>query len=160
MEAPFIRAMRPDDLEDVLRLERASQPVPWSEGQFSQELAAPFASVDLLFREGVLAGYLCSWLLCGELHIQNVVTAPEFRRRGVAASLLHHVLERAGGQGFEAAFLEVRAGNGAAIALYQRFGFGIVSTRRGYYADGEDALLMERRAEKGAVPHLSNQERE
>lgn len=160
MQSTIIRVMRPDDLEDVLRIERASQPIPWSGGQFMQELLQPYATVDLLVCGDVLAGYLCSWLLCGELHIQNVVTAPEFRRQGVAASLLRHVLKRAGRQGFEAAFLEVRAGNEAAIALYQRFGFGIVSRRRRYYADGEDALLMERREGRGTDPHLSNQERE
>jgi len=155
MKASSIRAMQPDDLDAVLRLERASQPAPWSAGQFMQELSNPYATVDLLFREEVLAGYLCSWLLCGELHVQNIVTALEFRRQGVAASLLRHVLERAALQGFEAAFLEVRAGNEAAIALYRQFGFGLVSRRRRYYADGEDALVMEMR-----VPKLSNMEKE
>ena len=41
------------------------------------------------------------------------------------------------------ALLEVRASNAAAIAMYQRhLGFATVGRRRGYYADGEDALLM------------------
>jgi len=160
MESPIIRPMVQEDLEEVTRLERVSQPNPWTAGHFMQELENPFATVDLLFSGGALAGYLCSWLLCGELHVQNVVTAPECRRRGVAAALLQHVIDRARRQGVESAFLEVRAGNAAAIALYRRFGFTVVSKRRRYYADGEDALLMERRAAQDEAPHLTNQERE
>ena len=37
----------------------------------------------------------------------------------------------------------MRASNSKAIALYERrLGFAFVGRRRGYYADGEDALLM------------------
>jgi ribosomal-protein-alanine N-acetyltransferase len=52
------------------------------------------------------------------------------------------VLERSLAVGLDAAWLEVRAGNAAAIALYERFGFTTVGRRPGYYADGEDALVM------------------
>ena len=38
--------------------------------------------------------------------------------------------------------LEVAASNMAAIALYERLGFRQVGRRKGYYADGEDACLM------------------
>ena len=42
------------------------------------------------------------------------------------------------------AMLEVRASNMAAVALYEQLGFQHVGRRKGYYADGEDALLMNR----------------
>jgi len=41
--------------------------------------------------------------------------------------------------------LEVRAGNEAAMALYEKMGFRKVGTRPGYYAKGsEDAVLMDK----------------
>jgi ribosomal-protein-alanine N-acetyltransferase len=80
--------------------------------------------------------------VAGEVQIQNVATAPAFRRQGVAACLLSHVFEQARGSGFESAWLEVRIGNAPAIALYERFGFTVVGRRTNYYADGEDALVM------------------
>jgi [ribosomal protein S18]-alanine N-acetyltransferase len=130
------------DLPLVHALECAAQPSPWTLEHFAAELANPCARIDLCWRRGELAGYLCAWLIAGELQIQNVATAPPFRRQGVAARLLELVLERSRALGLEAAWLEVRAGNAAAIALYERFGFVTVGRRPRYYADGEDALVM------------------
>lgn len=138
-----IRPMTPADLEPVLAVERACYTHPWSAEFFLQELGNPFATVDLLWVGGELAGYLCSWLVCGELHILNVATSPRFRRRGVAATLLCRSLLRAGGGGLEKAFLEVRVSNEAAISLYRRLGFRTIHRRPSYYPDGEDAFVME-----------------
>jgi len=140
--AEEIRPMTAADLPRVYALECAAQPSPWSLEHFAAELDNPCARIDLCWRDGELAGYLCTWLIAGELQIQNLATAPAFRRQGVAARLLQHLLERSRAVGLDAAWLEVRAGNVAAIALYERFGFRIVGRRSRYYADGEDALVM------------------
>lgn len=137
-----IRPMTADDLVQVHALECASQQSPWSVQHFAEELDNPCARIDLCWRDGVLAGFLCAWLIAGELQIQNVATAPAFRRQGVAAALLAEVLERAQAVGMESAWLEVRVGNAPAIRLYERFGFRSVARRPRYYADGEDALVM------------------
>lgn len=137
-----IRPLRRDDLPAVHGLECAAQPDPWTLEQLAAELDTPCASVDLAWLGGELAGFICSWLIAGELQIQNVATAPACRRRGTAAALLAAVLDRARAAGMESAWLEVRAGNEAAIALYRRFGFQPVDRRPRYYPDGEDALVM------------------
>jgi len=137
-----IRAMRQADLAAVHALECASQPDPWTRQHFADELANPVAAVDLYWCGAELAGYLCSWLIAGELQVQNLATAPRFRCRGIAARLLGHVIARGRDRGLEAVCLEVRAGNAAAIALYERFGFVAGGRRKAYYPDGEDALLM------------------
>jgi ribosomal-protein-alanine N-acetyltransferase len=71
--------------------------------------------------------------------------------------LLQDCLDRAQAAGLERAWLEVRTGNAAAIALYRRFGFVEAGCRKKYYADGADALVMERSA---AVPRSSAAEKE
>ena len=38
--------------------------------------------------------------------------------------------------------LEVASRNEAAVRLYESFGFGVDGIRKGYYRDGDDALLM------------------
>lgn len=142
MDAVTIRPMMRSDLAEVLEVERAGFTHPWTEAMFLAELDNPQASVDLLRLDDHLAAYLCSWLFCGELHILNIVTAPAFRRRGLARRLLDHVIERSRLKGLERVLLEVRIGNAAAIGLYQHYGFIRDGVRKRYYPDGEDALLM------------------
>jgi ribosomal-protein-alanine N-acetyltransferase len=138
-----IRPMTAADLEPVLAVERLCHSHPWSRQLFIEELGNTLSRIELLWIDRQLAGFHCYWLLSGELHILNLATAPAFRRRGVARRLLRHALGRAIRSGVERAFLEVRSYNEAAIALYRSLGFVSVGTRRGYYADGEDALIME-----------------
>lgn len=138
-----IRPMATTDLEQVVAVERLCHAHPWSAELFQRELENPVSNVDLLFWGERLGGFLCSWIIAGELEILNVATAPECRRRGVAAALMQHVFDRARAHGVTSAFLEVRLANSGAIALYRKFGFTVVARRPGYYADGEDALLMQ-----------------
>ncbi len=130
------------DLPAVYQLELASQHDSWSMQHFADEFANPAAKIDLYWCRDVLAGFLCSWLIAGELQIQNLATLPRMRRQGVAARLLEHVIERSRRSGLNSVCLEVRTGNAPAIALYQRFGFIAAGRRPSYYPDGEDALLM------------------
>ncbi|AMV72629.1 ribosomal protein S18-alanine N-acetyltransferase [Desulfuromonas carbonis] len=146
-EVPSPSEIRPAtaaDLPAILAVEQSCYSQPWSEVQFRDELGTPHAHLDLLLIDGDLAGYHCWWLLCGELHVLNLATAPCFRRRGVAAALLEEALRQGAAVGMERALLEVRAGNDGAIRLYRRFGFVESGRRKGYYPDGEDALLMEK----------------
>ena len=137
-----IAPMQLADLAVVHQLECASQHEPWSLQHFADELDNPVASVSLYWHQGQLAGFLCSWLVAGELQIQNLATLPALRRCGVAARLLEHVIARSRTEGLTSVWLEVRVSNSAAIALYERFGFSACGKRAAYYPDGEDALIM------------------
>jgi ribosomal-protein-alanine N-acetyltransferase len=88
---------------------------------------------------GVLAG-----LFSGkEMEILNLAVPPRMRREGVASQLLDGALAAARNSGAEQAFLEVRASNAAAIALYERLGFRLAGRRKGYYKEPvEDALVL------------------
>jgi ribosomal-protein-alanine acetyltransferase len=88
-------------------------------------------------------GFINYWLVAGELHVLAVATHPDERRRGIAGALVAHALAEARGAGCTLATLEVRRGNLAAIALYERAGFRTVHVRQRYYEDNhEDALVM------------------
>lgn len=140
----LIVPMQSKDLPAVLAIERQSYPFPWTEDQFLQEMNNPVAAVELIWVAGQLAGYLCYWLIVGELQILNIAIAPMFRRQGLAEQLLDHVFSDCRQKGLERAWLEVRAGNDSAISLYRKQGFVADTVRSGYYRDGEDALLMVR----------------
>lgn len=89
-----------------------------------------------------VAAVLSAWRVADELHVLDVGTAPDARRRGLAAALVGHALREAAGEAAACAVLEVRATNSAARALYARFGFTVARERSRYYDDGEDALEM------------------
>ncbi|MCF6178865.1 MAG: ribosomal protein S18-alanine N-acetyltransferase [Geopsychrobacter sp.] len=130
------------DLVQVLKIEELAYPRPWTQKQFLQELQSTYSRLDLLFADGQLSGYLCYWIVAGEMHIVNIATQPAFRRRGVAHRLLDHALCLAKQNNVESACLEVRTGNLGAIALYRSFGFVDDCVRPKFYSDGEAALLM------------------
>jgi ribosomal-protein-alanine N-acetyltransferase len=70
--------------------------------------------------------------------------AREYQRRGVAQCVIGE-LEKAGRErGCGYAYLEVRVSNRPAIELYKKLGYQSAYTRKGYYLDGEDALVMEK----------------
>jgi ribosomal protein S18 acetylase RimI-like enzyme len=82
----------------------------------------------------------------GEATLENMAIAPPWQRQGIGRRLLRAGLLWCRSQAAGKAFLEVRATNGAAIALYQRAGFSAVGNRPGYYREpAEDGLQMQKR---------------
>ena len=136
--------MRPSDIALVAELERSAFRDPWPASLFRRELRLPQSKI-LLARSpsGEIVGYVCRWLTVDNVEIQNIAVAPRWRRQSIGRRLLGEVLEEARTAGVERALLEVRSGNEPALSLYYRFGFESKGRRRGYYDDGEDALLME-----------------
>ena len=137
-----IRLISVTDLDAVLAIERQCYPHPWSSQQFLQELENPVASILVGEIEDKIVGYVCYWLIAGEMQILNLATSPLLRRNGIAAQLLEQAFERCFEAKLFSSWLEVRSGNQAAMALYQRYGFKLSGTRRAYYRDGEDAFVM------------------
>ena len=136
------------DLPRLMEIERDAFLHPWSEAQLRAELANAW-SVMLAALEAAaggperMAGYIIVWVVHDELHVLNVATAPEARRRGVGRALMEaaHALGRE--RACRLATLEVRRSNEAAIALYRSLGYRQVGMRPRYYAEeNEDALLM------------------
>lgn len=139
-----IRKMTEADVPAVGELDRLSFTLPWPERSFQFEVTSNPASRCLVAEvDGRVVGAVVAWLLVDELHIATLATHPEFRRQGIAQALLTAVLRRGAQEGAVSSFLEVRAGNLAAQALYRKFGYEATGLRRRYYRDNdEDAILM------------------
>ena len=143
-DSPAPRPLVDGDLGRVAAIERAIFPDPWSRTAFAQTLARPtvrgFALDD---RSGRLIGYgICS-LAADEGEILNLAVDPAARRQGAGRQLLTAMLDWLASQGAREAFLEVRASNAPAIALYAASGFRRLGSRKGYYTGPrEDALTM------------------
>ena len=147
----LIRRMTREDLPAVMALEKAAFRNPWSLELLQRELSHDWSIIFLLeepLAEGGrrLLGVSIFWIVHDEVHVLNVATAPEHRRRGVGRVLMDATLAEGRARKCCLATLEVRKGNEAAINLYKSFGFRAVGVRPNYYVDEgeapEDAIVM------------------
>jgi ribosomal-protein-alanine N-acetyltransferase len=135
----------PEEINAVLAVEEASFSNPWSREMYLAELENSGISFCFLAKDedGRVVGFCSFWRVLDELHINNLAVLPEFRRAGVAASLLTRVLQEGAALGAQRATLEVRRSNDPARLLYEHFGFSIGGVRRAYYTKPvEDALVL------------------
>lgn len=149
MSAP-LRVLGREDLAALLEVERASQPLPWSEAQLLEELLHEDAIVSGAFVDGTLSGYAAWRATVDELWLLNLAVLPSHRRRGLGRLLVEEGEALARARGLSSLWLEVREGNEGARVLYESAGFVVVGRRPAYYrpltegAPREDALLMRR----------------
>jgi len=146
--APFAyRRMALDDLDRILEIEKDGFAHPWSADLLRREMIHDWSTILLATEHGgaaeVILGFVVFWLVHDELHVLNIATALEARRRGVGWALMEEAAARARRAGAVLATLEVRRSNEGAIALYRALGYRQVGVRPNYYADeGEDAIVM------------------
>ena len=139
-----LRRLEPRDLDTVEEIERASYPNPWSRSMFAAELRKPSSlAIGAYLEPGDLVGYAFVSRYVDAWHVMNVAVASEYRRRGIATTLLEQAFEVTAADPRRGYTLEVRVSNTDAIRLYERLGFEHRGIRRGYYTDNrEDALIM------------------
>ncbi len=141
-----LRAMRWWDIETLLPLERSLfGPGAWTAESFWAELAHPESRWYVVAQDrlGQLLGY--AGLLCSgpEADVQTIAVAGAAQGQGLGGVLLDALLAQARRLKATSVLLEVRAGNGPAIALYRRRGFERIAIRRRYYQpEGADAWVM------------------
>lgn len=137
-----IRPARPEDLPRCAAIE-ATAPDPWTESQLAEELAGGFGRLFVACRDGQVQGLAVFQLAAGEASLYALNVDPAARRKGVGAALLAGALAALKAEGADQCFLEVRAANAPAIALYRRLGFAAAGVRRGFYRDPpDDAVVM------------------
>ncbi|HUY65245.1 MAG TPA: ribosomal protein S18-alanine N-acetyltransferase [Acidimicrobiales bacterium] len=146
-EAPvqvIVAPMRTRDLRGVLRIEEAVFPQPWSHRLFVEELSQRRSRAYRAAWVGrEIVGFAGQMFIDDESHVNNIAVDPDWQGRGLGAALLLDLIRTGLARGARHLTLEVRVGNGPALALYGRFGLAPVGVRPNYYpASGEDALVM------------------
>ncbi len=147
----LITRMTEHDLLEVVEIEEGSGLSRWGWAAYYAELQG--VNRDLMLTARVapapiiehqrIAGYIVARESAGELHINNVAVREQYRRRGIGSALLARIMDAARRLKVQVAFLEVRSGNLAAQALYEKIGFKAIARRPDYYSDPrEDAVVM------------------
>jgi [ribosomal protein S18]-alanine N-acetyltransferase len=151
-----LRKFEPDDLQDVMRINRVCLPENYTD-MFFVDLHERFPDTFIVAEEDhELVGYIMSRIEVGlsnfglgglirKGHVVSLAVMPQARRKSVASALLKAVMEGMSGYKARQIYLEVRVTNGAGVNLYKKVGLDVTRTIPGYYSDGEDAYVMSKK---------------
>jgi len=139
-----IRCMELADLEAVSLIEQWVQVVPWTKNIFIDCLRAGYQGFIVERRQEVV-GFVLFTFAAGECHILNIAISPLEQSQGIGYWLMQYVLNHLKQLSASSVFLEVRASNRKAQALYKKLQFKEIGQRKGYYQakqGREDAIVM------------------
>ena len=136
--------MTMEDIARVLEIERQSFRTPWPADAYVHELRENRLAAYIIARvDNDLVGYAGMWVILDEAHITTIAVDPRYRGQYIGERLLIGLLDAALERGARWMTLEVRRSNTTAQALYTKYGFREIGTRKGYYSDNrEDAIVM------------------
>ena len=140
-----VRRAQRDDLTAVFHIEQAVFPQPWPFAVFRRFVGEPgFLVAD----DGGVVGYVVADTIVGQGlaigHIKDLAVRPDRHGEGIGGVLLARAIDALTSRPIDSVKLEVRESNDRAISLYHRYGFVHRRTLPGYYADGENALVLVR----------------
>ena len=140
------RAMTPEDVPVISRLEEETFSMPWSQQDFLDMIGRKDARYYVAEQDGELLGCCGLLMAAGEGSITNVMIRPGMRNRGIGTEMLRHLLAEGDRAGLTAYTLEVRVSNAAAIHVYEKLGFVSEGIRPGFYEKpAEDAMILWKR---------------
>jgi ribosomal-protein-alanine N-acetyltransferase len=158
-EVRVLAPMTAPQLDAVVAIEVSAYAFPWSRGNFVDSIAAGYPAQVLYSASGDTLGYFVAMAGVDEMHLLNITVAPKAQGRGHARFLIDALMALCAARGARELWLEARAGNARARAMYERLGFVQVGLRKGYYPAAfgrrEDAVVMSRKLD-AAVPEKSN----
>ena len=138
-----LREMVVEDLHQIAALEAELFVEPWSKDDFQREMEEnEFANYYVVEHDGEIAGYFGLWVLFDQAQITTIGTAKKYQRQHIGSFMMDAIEQLCIENECEFLSLEVRLSNIPAQSLYKKYGLEIVSVRKNYYANHEDAYLM------------------
>jgi ribosomal-protein-alanine N-acetyltransferase len=146
-----LELMQEPDLDEVLQVEQTSHLHPWSRGNFLDSITAghwTYCVREVGDPKRWLWAYCVLLPAVDDLHLLNITVNASIRRQGIGLRVMDAIAAIAKNMAIPRVLLEVRPSNRAAIALYERAGYQLLATRKGYYPvesgsdQREDALVM------------------
>ena len=136
------------DVRAVLQIEGLSFSTAWPPSAFISELndnklAHYFVGRIADGAGGQVVSYGGIWVILEDAHITTIAVHPDWRGQRYGEQTLAFLLREAIERGASWITLEARESNTVAQALYRKYGFSTIATRRAYYSDnGENAVVM------------------
>ncbi|WP_298719554.1 ribosomal protein S18-alanine N-acetyltransferase [uncultured Oceanisphaera sp.] len=159
--SPIFRPLSADHLGAMLAVEQAAHTHPWSRSLLADSFGERYFTGSLwlsgpgLQDKGLpesrrqepeqLLGYFIADRILDESTLMNICVSPAWQGQGLGRQLMANYLRLCEQQGLTRLWLEVRASNTSAQALYLSCGYVEGGRRRHYYRTDtgfEDAVLM------------------
>lgn len=131
----MIRAFKP---EDVIFIEQIGTVLD-SNYRFKMN---PYTRCFVYEDKAIVLGFVIFSIMYEKAEIIDIAVNPNYRGQKIGTSLLSSVIQECLASHCESISLEVRIYNREAISFYKKNGFKEASTRKSYYHDDEDALVM------------------
>ncbi|VVM17823.1 Isocitrate dehydrogenase [NADP] (EC [uncultured Gammaproteobacteria bacterium] len=133
------RAFEIQDIEDVLVIERLAYKIPWNKAKFTHSLHNPNTVACLIFKDNQVLGYSIALRASKVADLLNICIHPDYQHQGLGKKLFVYQLQASG---VKEVFIEVRTSNHSALSFYKKLRFEAINTRKKYYSDGEDAIIL------------------
>ena len=117
-----ISSLTTPDLTTAFAIETRAHAFPWSEKTFASNQGERYLNYRLDV-DGTMAAFAITQVVLDEATLFNIAVDPAFQRRGLGRELLEHLIRELETRDVFTLWLEVRASNVAAIALYESLGF-------------------------------------
>lgn len=145
-DAMQFERMTVPDLPEVLAIEYAVYPFPWTNGNFLDSLSSGYETWVLRNASRNLLGYFLMMPVVDEAHLLNITVHADLQGHGIGRTMLDQVVKLARQSGLNSVLLEVRPSNQRALTIYSRYGFHKIGVRKNYYPAAhntrEDAIVM------------------
>lgn len=141
----LLRKMYVDDLPEVMEVELAAYPQPWTNKNFEDCLKHNNYSCWVFEQSKKIVGYIVLSIAVGEAHIFNICVHPDKQGKGWGRKLLQEAEWISKQHKAENCFLEVRVSNKVGLSLYESAGYNEIAYRKNYYPSDkgrEDAIIM------------------
>lgn len=139
-----ISSLNLNDLAVAWQIEQVSHIFPWSQKVFFSNQGQHYLNLKAQ-SHGEMTGFAITQVIADEATLFNLAVAPQFRRQGIARSLLLALISKLKNRQVVSLWLEVRESNQQAIKLYDSLGFNETMRRHNYYPTKmgrEDAIIM------------------
>lgn len=93
---------------------------------------------------GEILGFAGILINFDTIEIMNIVVKKKYRRQGIGEKLLENLINMSKEMNFDSLNLEVNSKNRPALEMYKKFGFEQIGSRKKYYNNKDDAILMKK----------------
>ena len=132
----------PSRISEIYNIYKNEIGLSWNEDDFNAFAQNPKNAIEDIFYKDQLIGFIMYVVTTDDVDLLNIALVKEYQNSGIGSHVLNNLYLDFKENDIKSVFLETREGKTA--QFYLKNGFKNDYTRKAYYSDGSDALVMSR----------------